>query len=210
MHIDYICKKLSKCTAILLKARKVLGKCCLTTLYYTFAYPYFIYCNHVWGNTYQTNLDRLMIIQKKLIRIITGSPYRAHTEPLFHANRILTVYDLNVNIVGMFMYKCLFEPGTDVFATYFYTNCDIHGKETRNADALYVTYGRLDIRRSSIKIHGSDLWNTLPPYVQNSDSSNVFKLRLRNYLIDRKMSMWYEKLTNWGLFRYSNSWWLYF
>ena len=189
MHIDYICKKLSKCTAILLKARKVLGKSCLTTLYYTFAYPYFIYCNHVWGNTYQTNLDRLMIIQKKLIRIITGSPYRAHTEPLFYANRILTVYDLNVNIVGVFMYKCLFEPGTDVFATYFYTNRDIHGRETRNADALYVPYGRLDIRRSSIKIHGSDLWNTLPPYVQNSDSSNVFKLRLRNYLIDRKMSM---------------------
>ena len=29
-----------------------------------------------------------MIIQKKLVRIITGSPYRAHTEPLFYANRI--------------------------------------------------------------------------------------------------------------------------
>ena len=87
------------------------------------------------------------------------------------------------------MYKCQFEPGTDVFATNFYTNRDIHGRETRNADGLYVPYGRLDIKRSSIKIHGSDLWNTLPPYVQNSDSSNVFKIRLRNYLIDRKMSM---------------------
>ena len=131
-----------------------------------------------------------MIIQnKKLIRIITGSPYRAHSEPLFYANRILTVYDLNVNIVGVFMYKCLFEPGTDVFANYFYTNRDIHGRGARNADVLYVPYFRLDIRRSSIKIHGSDLWNTLPPYVQNSDSSNVFKIRLRNYLIDRNMSM---------------------
>ena len=48
MHINYICKKkLSKCTAILLKARKVLGKSCLTTLYYTFAYPYFIYFHHI-------------------------------------------------------------------------------------------------------------------------------------------------------------------
>ena len=48
--------------------------------------------------------------------IITGSPYRAHTEPLFYANRISTVYDMNVNIVGVFMYKCPFEPGADVFA----------------------------------------------------------------------------------------------
>ena len=198
MHINYICKKLSKCTAILLKARKVLGKSCLTTLYYTFAYPYFIYCNHVWGNTYQTNLEKLMVVQKKMVRIITGSPYRAHTEPLFYANRVLNVYDLNVNIVGVFMYQCLFEPVTDVFDDYFCTNRDIHGRETRNADALYVPYGRLDVRRSSIQIHGSDLWNTLPPYIHNSESSNVLKIRLRNYLIDRKVSTWCEKFTHWG------------
>ena len=72
-----------------------------------------------------------MIIQKKMVRIITGSPYRAHTEPLFYANRILSIYDLNVNIVGAFMYKCLFEPVTDVFDNYFCTNRDIHGRETR-------------------------------------------------------------------------------
>ena len=75
MHIDYICKKISKCTVILLKARKVLGKSCLTTLYYTFAYPYSIYCNHVWGNTYQTNLDRLMIIQKKNWYVLSHDPH---------------------------------------------------------------------------------------------------------------------------------------
>ena len=159
--------------------------------------------------TKQIWIDLWLSRKKQLIRIITGSPYRAHSEPLFYANRILTVYDLNVNIVSVFMYKCLFEPGTDVFADYFYTYRDIHGRETRNADALYVPYGRLDIRRSSINIHGSDLWNTLSPCVQNSDSSNIFKIRLRNYLIDRKMSMWYEMLINWGLFRYSHSLWLY-
>ena len=101
---------------------------------------------------------------------------------------ILNVYDLNVNIVGVFMYQCLFEPVIDVFDNYFCTNRDIHGRETRNADALYVPYGRLDVRRSSIKIHGSDLSYTLPPYIHNSESSNVFKIRLRNYLIDRKVS----------------------
>ena len=30
----------------------------------------------------------LSLSRKKLVRIITGSPYRAHTEPLFYANRI--------------------------------------------------------------------------------------------------------------------------
>ena len=82
IYIDYISKTLSKYTSILLKARKVLGKSCLTTLYYTFAYLYFIHCNHVWSNAYQTNLDRLMVIQKKndtyYHRIPISGPRRAY------------------------------------------------------------------------------------------------------------------------------------
>ena len=88
-HIEYISTKLAKCAGILIKARKKLPKSSLINLYYCFAYPYLIYCNHVWGNNYPTNLERLIIMQKKLIRIITCSPYRAHTEPLFYANKYL-------------------------------------------------------------------------------------------------------------------------
>ena len=40
-HVEYINKKLSKCTAILFKARNVFHNNCLLNLYYTFAYPYF-------------------------------------------------------------------------------------------------------------------------------------------------------------------------
>ena len=199
MHINYVFFKIVEVHSYTAETRKVLGKSCLTTPYHTFAYQYFIYCNHVWGNTYQPNLEKLTVMQKKkLVRIITGSPYRAHTEPLFYANKILNVYDLNVNIVGVLIYQCLFEPVTDVFDNYFCTNRDIHGRETRHADALYVPYGRLDVRRSSIKIHGSDLWNTLPLYIHNSESSNVFEIRLRDYLIDRKVFAWCEKFTHLG------------
>ena len=143
-------------------------------------------------------IQKLMVIQKKMVHIITGSPYQAHTELLFYANGILNVYDLNVNVVAVFMYRCLFEPVTDVSDNHFCTNRDVHGWKTRNADALYVPYGRLDVRRSSIKVHNSDLWNTLPPFIHNSESSNVFKIRIRNYLIVRKVSTWCEKFTHWG------------
>ena len=64
-HIEYTCKQLSKCVGILAKARKKLDKSSLLTLYYSFAFPYFIYCNHVWGNTYQTNLKSIVLVQKK-------------------------------------------------------------------------------------------------------------------------------------------------
>ena len=68
---------------------------------------YFIYCNHVWGNTYQTNLKSLTLIQKKLVRIISCAPFKAHTEPLMFAMRLLSVNDINHYMTAIFMYQCL-------------------------------------------------------------------------------------------------------
>ena len=152
---------------MLLKACKVLGKSCLTTLYYTFAYPYFIHCNHVWDNTYQKVWINVSFSRKKLISIITGSPYRAHTE-LFNVNKILNACDLTVIIVGVFMYMCLFEPLIDVFDNYFHTN-----RQTRNADALYVLYGRVDVSISHDDVikwkHFSRYW----PFLRGMHRSPV-------------------------------------
>ena len=95
-HIEYTCKKLSKCIGIIAKTRRKLHKSSLISLYYSLAFPYFIYCNHVWGNTYKTNSESIVRVQTKLVRIITCSPYRAHTEPLMAANNLLSVTDINV------------------------------------------------------------------------------------------------------------------
>ena len=65
-HIEYTCKKLSKCVGILCKARKKLAKSSLINLYYSFAYPYLIYCNHIWGKDYPTSLEKLYFVQKKV------------------------------------------------------------------------------------------------------------------------------------------------
>ena len=161
-HIEYTCSKLSKCVGILAKCRKKLYKSALISLYYSFAYPYLIYCNHVWGNNYQTTLERVFLVQKKLIRIITCSPYRAHTEPLFVANNILTVYDINHYVVGMFMYKCINEEMSDIFNQYFMRNCDIHEHNTRTIAELRVPYARLDMTKFSIRYNGAVVWNSLP------------------------------------------------
>ena len=56
-HIDYICKKIANCIGIMLRAIKELYRSSLISLYYSFAYPYFIYSNYVWGTSYETNLE---------------------------------------------------------------------------------------------------------------------------------------------------------
>ena len=68
-HTDYTCSKLSKCVGILAQARKKLSKSSQINLYYSFAYPYLIYCNHVWGNNYTTSLEKLHLDQTKLLEL---------------------------------------------------------------------------------------------------------------------------------------------
>ena len=185
-HIEYTCKKLSKCVGILCKARKKLYKSTLISLYYSFAYPYFIYCNHVWGTNYPSCLERIYLIQKKLVRIMTCSPFRAHTEPLYFANKVLNIYDINDYIIGTFMYECLHGNIPDIFRNYFQRNADVHDHNLRNVNDLYVPYGRLDIRKFSVKIAGPNLWNSLPSSVKNSETVHIFKKNMRHYLTERK------------------------
>ena len=58
-HISYITGKIAKEIGVIAKARKLLDKGTLVTLYYTFIYPYLCYCNHVWGNTFVSYLEKL-------------------------------------------------------------------------------------------------------------------------------------------------------
>ena len=168
-------KKLSKSVGILSKARKKLYRSSLITLYYAFAYPYFIYCNAVWSKNYPTTHDRLILLRKKLFRIITCSPFRAHTDPLFFANRILNLVDINYYIIGTFMYEYMHGNVTIIYNNFFQRNRDIHGLNIRNADDLHVPYGRLDVRKFSIKIAGANQWNSIPLNIKNSTPIELFK-----------------------------------
>ena len=185
-HIDYICKKLSKCVAILAKARRKLPKSCLISLYYSIAYPYFIYCNHVWGKNYQSVLEKLILAQKKIIRVITSSPYRAHTEPLFAANRMLNVHDINEYCIGIFMYNTINSNVPTLFENFFRQNNNIHRYETRISQNLHLTKCKSNVRKFSVRINGAMVWNSLPEDLKQSHSLLIFKKRLRKHIIDRK------------------------
>ena len=182
-HIDYTCKKLAKCIGILCKARRQFNKPTLISLYYSFAYPYLIYCNHVWGNTYPSNLNKMFILQKKLIRVVSCSEYLAHTGPLFEQYGILSLKLINMYLVGMFMYQCLNRNVPNSFCEYFTLNNDIHNHNTRQLYQLHVPKWRLNIRKWAFSIYGANLWNSLPSDVRNAKSYPIFKSKLRKYLL---------------------------
>ena len=192
-HIEYTCSKLSKCTGIFLKVRKWLNKGVLVSSYYSFAYPYFIYCNHVWGNTYASNLERMVLMQKRLVRVITCSHYRAHREPLMLANRLISLQDINLYVFGIFMHNYMTQKLRHISENYFQQNKDVHELNTRQANDFHVPFSRLQVRRFSIKIHGTEVWNSFPTYILNLDILQG-SFRLSNLFSLRRLESWINHL----------------
>ena len=66
----------------------------LLKLYNAFVFPYLTYCVEVWGTAPKKYLDPLIKIQKKIVRIITFSPYLCHTDPIFKDLNLLPISKL--------------------------------------------------------------------------------------------------------------------
>merc|ERR1711911_390924 len=73
--------------------------------YYALIHPHFLYCLRVICSTTQSNIDKLFIMQKKSLRIISQAKYNAHTLPLFFFHKILPFPDLIIFQNLLFMHS---------------------------------------------------------------------------------------------------------
>ena len=159
-HIMYISGKISRGMGIIIKSRKFIYKQTLLNLYYSFIYPYFIYCNQVWGNTYKTYLQKLTLLQKIIIKIIAGVHPLTHTGPLFMQFNILKFANIHSFLIGRLMYR-VFHGTLELFQGYFLVNNDVHNYLTRQTDHYHLPLFHTDLRKSSLRYYGAVLWNNI-------------------------------------------------
>ena len=122
-------------------------------------YPYLTYCTEVWGNTHQTTLKKLLILQKKVARIISYSYYHANSDPLFKTLKILPVAKLYVYLVALFMFKYHHNLLPDIFTDMFSTNNSTHDYDTRFGKDLRIPLSTLTLRSKTINVRGVKIWN---------------------------------------------------
>ena len=108
-HITYVKSKISNGIGIMYKARRYLNKISLKNLYHAYIYPYLTYCIEVWGSGSKSHLNSLFLLQKKIIGIMTFSPYLAHTDPIFKDLTILPLDKIFIDRIGITMFKVEYE-----------------------------------------------------------------------------------------------------
>ena len=144
----------------------------LKSIYYCLIYPYLLYNCISYSGTYDVHLHRLVLLQKRAIRILSGANYLADTDPLFALHKILKFDDI-----------CKLSIGLYVYDNQDYFHASNHGYNTRNSSNLRPGRARLTITKNSIDVMGPNLWNSIPTEIQNSSSREVFKFKYKNYLI---------------------------
>ena len=152
-------------------------------LYYTLIYPYITYnCNSTWSSTYVSNLNRIYYLQKRAVRAITNSEYRAHTAPLFSKLEILDIFQVNTLDTAKFMFRYHNNLLPPLFRNPFMTNSQVHRYDTRTASNYRVHSCRTN-KKFTILYQGPGIWNCLPASVTNLSSFSVFKNKVLEFLL---------------------------
>ena len=187
-HILYIKGKVARGVGILNKCKKYLNASTLVTLYYSFLYPYFNYCNCIWGNTYQSYLTPLIKLQKRAVRIISFADRNAHTEPLFKKLKILDLSKVFVYCVQLFMFKYHHGLVPSIFQKNYVFNHDLHEYMTRQSDCMHSFGARTTQRYKTLRFVGIKIYNHFIGKINMDRLFMTYKYHLKKYLVDNDMS----------------------
>ena len=189
-HITELSKKLSKSIGIIFKMKELCPQRVLISLYYSLVHSYLNYGACVWGNADEIHVNKIRVLQKKIIRIIANVEYNDHSSPLFKAFKILKFDDILKMQLACLMFD--FDHGNlpKCFNIYFNRLSSIHNYNTRNATA-----GKLSENIAvNTSTHGFTMFKFIGPKVLNNikdfafynDSKSVqsFRKKYKSNLIE--------------------------
>ena len=184
---------------LLYKIRPFVDIKIMKTLYYSL-YPHLLYAIEVWGSAGTSDINSLLVLQKKIIRLLSNSDTR-HSDysfppsnPLFFKEQLLKVPDIFKMRIANVIYNCLNKTSPVNFQLWFRLTIQVHNHNTRsqyiNLDkSIYTNNLFIPTARTSyyglklIKVQGPKIWNEIPPIIRNSISSNIYIKKYKQILL---------------------------
>ena len=115
----------------------------------------------------QSTLDKLLVLQKRAIRLINFSPKCEHAIPFFGNLNILPVHFLYVESVSCLMHDVQNKLTPARIQNLLTHVSDIHSNTiSATTNKFYVMSSRLEQLKNSFSRFGVWLWNALPKVCQ--------------------------------------------
>ena len=131
----------------------------------------------LYGLRIVATIQRIIILQKKAIRIINFQPRNFHTSPLFKQNSILKFQDKICLENILFVSKSLNNLSPSIFNTWFSFSSDQHNYETSSStqgNLIKCFYKTKRYGEYSITVSAIESWNKIQKQLKD--------LLLRDYL----------------------------
>ena len=183
-HIDSVCRSISQNLGIINKVKYYFPKPTLLMLYSSMILPYLNYGVIAWGHTHSSYLERILLLQKKALRIICNTSWKAHTDILFYENKVLKINDLFSHYLGQFMYKLENKEQPSIFYDMFKKYNAIHKYPTRRSNEFHLPKTRTILTHSTFTSAGPKFWNTLDSNLKSAPSIASFKKGLKLFFLN--------------------------
>ena len=182
-HINDLILKISRNSAVIYKIRYKINSATTLLLYDTLILPHISYCSVIWAaGSNNSKLHKILIVQKRVLRLVSYAHRMSHSRPIFKKLRRLTIFDIYKLQLATFMYSNIHGLSRNIFQDPFQTNFHFHSVTTRSSSNIHIPFARTNIRKNTLSIAGPSLWNTIPVYIKSSLSLLSFKLSFKNWL----------------------------
>lgn len=154
-HISSLCVKLSRVLYLLRRLANEVDEHFLRIAYFAFFHAHLSYGTRLWGHSSLTN--KVLLIQKKALRLISKAGFHDHCRPLFIQRKILTVH-------SVYILQCIIAIRDSLDS--FVTNADVHNHATRFSSNLFLPRNRLSKVLKCYPVSGVKMFNALPPSIR--------------------------------------------
>lgn len=173
VHIDKLCNQLSSTCFALRQLAGTVTESALTDVYRSLIESRIRYGILCWGAS--TELDRVLKLQKRAVRIILQKTWRHPCRELFKKLKILTAPSLFILSVCTFIKTHQYQ---------FIKNDEVHSHSTRGSSRLHVPRANLTMTRKNLPYVAIHIYNSLPESLKNISGTNEFKNCLKEFLTD--------------------------
>ena len=178
-HIKYVSSKVSRAIGFLKYSKNFITRSCLNNLYRSIVEPYFRYCCSVWGCCNSTEKIRLLKLQNRAARLITGSSFTTSALPLIEDLGWKTIEDLISYETQILVFKALNGLAPQYLTELFSRNSQgsLHTLRNTSTDLKLPLYKTVNGQKSFL-FRGVKYWNSLPAESKQAVTLYSFKASL--------------------------------
>ena len=150
-HIYDVALKVSRTVGVVARLGYFIPRTALLNIYQSLIFPYLTYGLAAWRQAAKTHLQKILVLQKRVLRLMYFSEPRAHAVPLFISSKILPLQMLYAEKVSSIMFDVSCVNALSSICNFFTKAKSKQKHETRfsSSENYYVQISRLNLNQDS-------------------------------------------------------------